>query len=166
MTISTVLLVMLTGVVQEQAGVSSAERIDASGPALLAVTSLPTQEGSVNAVVSTPEPQVRQSSSQPQQAKGTGAESAKSTTWSFVHARDSFRTDALLDLRELNEPIAGQNGFIRRSDDRNGFVRGDGVPVRFWGVNYSLAQPRREGARSFRAFPREARSEHNPVWRW
>ena len=135
-----ILLVMLTEAAVEQAGGSSTERVDTSGPAPLAVASLPTQEGSVNAVVSTPEPQVRQGSSQPQQAKGTGAESAKSAMWPFVHARDSFRTDSLLDLRELNEPIAGQNGFIRLSDDRNGFVRGDGIPVRFWGVNYSLTR--------------------------
>jgi hypothetical protein len=140
MNLIAIVLVMLTGVVQGQASGSSTERVDASGPALLAVTSLPIQEGSVNAVASAPEPQVRDGSSQPQQAKGTGAESTKIAMWPFVHARDSFRTDALLDLRELNEPIAGQHGFIRLSDDRNGFVRGDGIPVRFWGVNYSFAR--------------------------
>ena len=37
-----------------------------------------------------------------------------------------------------NEPIAGRSGFVRLSDDKNGFVRGDGVPLRFWGVNYSF----------------------------
>ena len=131
-------LVVLTGAALEQTGGSSTERVDSSGAVTLAVASLPTQEGTANAVAFTPGPQVRQASSQPQQAKGTGTESAKRAMWSFVHARDSFRTDALLDLRELNEPIAGQNGFIRLSDDRNGFVRGDGTPVRFWGVNYAL----------------------------
>ncbi len=39
-----------------------------------------------------------------------------------------------LDLRTLNEPVAGEHGFVRLSDDSNGFVRGDGQPIRFWGV--------------------------------
>jgi hypothetical protein len=131
---------MLTGAPVEQTGGSSTERLDAFSPAPLAAVSFPTQEGTVNAAAFGPELQVRQGSSRPQQAKGTGAESAKSATWSFVHARDSFRTDALLDLRRLNEPIAGQNGFIQLSNDRNGFARGDGIPVRFWGVNYGLGR--------------------------
>ena len=140
MNIIVLLLMMLTGAALEQTGGSSTERVDASGLVPLAEANLPTQEGTVNAVAFTPEPQVRQGSSQAQQAKGTGAESAKSAMWSFVHTRDTFRTDALLDLRELNEPIAGQTGFVRLSDDRNGLVRGDGIPVRFWGVNYSFAR--------------------------
>ena len=131
---------MLTGAAQGQTGGLSTEVVDASGSVPLAVASLPTEDGTVNAVAFTPEPQVRRGSSRPQQGKGTGAESANKAMWSFVHARDSFRANALLDLRELNEPIAGQNGFIRLSDDRNGFVRGDGIPMRFWGVNYSLGR--------------------------
>ncbi len=39
-----------------------------------------------------------------------------------------------LDLRPLNEDEAGQHGFVRRSDAGDGFVRGDGEPIRFWGV--------------------------------
>src|SRR5262249_15146248 len=31
---------------------------------------------------------------------------------------------------------AGQSGFIRLSDDKKGFVLGDGAPIRFWGVNW------------------------------
>ncbi|WP_169974824.1 hypothetical protein [Tautonia rosea] len=55
-------------------------------------------------------------------------------TWPFRPEPDTFREDALLDLRSLNEEIAGQNGFVRRTDDGNGFLLGDGSPVRFWAV--------------------------------
>lgn len=54
--------------------------------------------------------------------------------WPFLGVKDTFSGDAILDLRSLNEPIAGQSGFIRH--DANGdFVRGDGKPIRFWAVN-------------------------------
>jgi hypothetical protein len=56
---------------------------------------------------------------------------------------DPFGSDALLDLRGLNENAAGENGFVRRSV--SGFVLGNGTPVRFWGVNAgrkNAAQPR------------------------
>ncbi len=52
--------------------------------------------------------------------------------WAFDPGPDNFEDSALLDLRHLNEKEAGENGFIRVSDDGNGFVRGDGAPIRFW----------------------------------
>ncbi len=48
---------------------------------------------------------------------------------------DPFTETALLDLGSLNEPIAGQSGFIKKDQDR--FIRGDGEPIRFWAVNLS-----------------------------
>jgi len=54
-------------------------------------------------------------------------------TWAFDPPRDAFSADALLDLRGLNEEVAGAHGFIRLSEDGNDFVRGDGQPIRFWG---------------------------------
>jgi hypothetical protein len=51
---------------------------------------------------------------------------------------DRFRDDALLDLRSLNEPVAGANGYVRQRGDR--FTLGDGTSVRFWGVNLSANQ--------------------------
>ncbi len=54
-------------------------------------------------------------------------------TWAFEPEDDAFSEEALFDLRALNEEFAGQHGFIRRSEDGFGFVRGDGVPIRFWG---------------------------------
>jgi hypothetical protein len=56
-------------------------------------------------------------------------------TWAFNPGKDSFKSDALLDLRHLNEKVAGEKGFVRLSADGSGFVLGDGTPVRFWAVN-------------------------------
>lgn len=53
---------------------------------------------------------------------------------------DTFRDDALLDLRDLNEPQAGIHGPLRRSPDGNSIHLGDGTPVRFWGVNLSAQE--------------------------
>lgn len=60
-------------------------------------------------------------------------------TWSFTPARDEFRADALLDLRGLNEAVAGETGFVHL-DAQGGFVRGDGKPIRFWAVNTDVAR--------------------------
>jgi len=46
---------------------------------------------------------------------------------------DRFGKEALLDLRSMNEPVAGEKGFVRREATR--FRLGDSRPVRFWGVN-------------------------------
>ena len=58
----------------------------------------------------------------------------ESNSWALDVPQDNFTSDALLDLRSLNEPQSGETGFIRLSDDGNGFVRGDGKPVRFWAI--------------------------------
>ena len=55
--------------------------------------------------------------------------------WAFQPPRDEFSPAALLDLRGLNEKVAGEHGFVTRSKDGNDFVFGDGTPVRFWAVN-------------------------------
>ena len=61
--------------------------------------------------------------------------SKKPQTFNFDYPDDDFTDDALLDLRYLNEDVAGEHGFIRLSADSNSFVRGDGEPIRFWSVN-------------------------------
>jgi len=60
-------------------------------------------------------------------------------SWAFRPPADKFTPDALLDLRSLNEKVAGQSGFVRMSEDGNGFVLGDGTPVRFWGTASDFA---------------------------
>jgi len=50
-------------------------------------------------------------------------------------APDPFTGNALLDLRRLNEKIAGQSGPVARRGGK--FVLGSGKPVRFWAVNIS-----------------------------
>ncbi|MBM3497870.1 MAG: hypothetical protein FJX74_04280 [Armatimonadetes bacterium] len=78
------------------------------------------------APASTPAPAVR-----------SDARGLEGPTWAFEPPRDEFSPAALFDLRLLNEKIAGQSGFVRRSDDGNDFVLGDGTPARFWAVNTS-----------------------------
>lgn len=57
--------------------------------------------------------------------------------WPFLGRTDEFSSEAALDLRSLNEKVAGETGFIRY--DANGdFVRGDGKPIRFWAVNAEI----------------------------
>jgi hypothetical protein len=55
--------------------------------------------------------------------------------WAFVASKDEFSPDALLDLRSLNEQVAGESGFVKRSPDGSGFVLGNGKPIHFWAVN-------------------------------
>ena len=56
----------------------------------------------------------------------------ESNSWAFSAPHDPFSDDALLDLRFLNERTSGESGFMRLSEDGNGFVRGDGKPIRLW----------------------------------
>ena len=53
--------------------------------------------------------------------------------WAFEPDADAFADGAALDLRHLNEPVAGASGFIRAAGDA--FRLGNGQPVRFWAVN-------------------------------
>jgi hypothetical protein len=62
-------------------------------------------------------------------------EASEKGRWAFSPPRDSFSPDALLDLRSLNEKVAGESGFVTRSKDGNDFVLGNGRPARFWALN-------------------------------
>lgn len=53
--------------------------------------------------------------------------------WAFEPDADEFTKDALLDLRHLNEQVAGESGFIKAAGDT--FQLGNGKPVRFWAIN-------------------------------
>lgn len=57
---------------------------------------------------------------------------------------DDFRDDALVDLRCLNEDVAGQGGRVKAAG--NDFILGTGEKVKFWGANvgpgiYQLDHP-------------------------
>ncbi len=55
-------------------------------------------------------------------------------SWVF-EADAEVDAESPIDLRALNEKQAGEHGFIRLSDDKRGFVRGDGEPIRFWATH-------------------------------
>jgi len=57
------------------------------------------------------------------------------TTWAFEPAQDTYDRRSLLDLRYLNEAIAGESGFVKLAADKESFLKGNGEPLRFWGVN-------------------------------
>jgi len=75
----------------------------------------------------------------PLRAQSTAIDWGGSQTWAFTPARDTFSADALLDLRTLNEKVAGETGYVR-VDALGDFVRGDGRPLRFWAVNSDVAR--------------------------
>ena len=58
--------------------------------------------------------------------------------WAFLPSRDDFNPEALLDLRFLNEKVAGESGFVRTNKDGD-FVVGNGKPARFWAVYTNAA---------------------------
>ncbi|MEB3355764.1 MAG: hypothetical protein VKK04_03400 [Synechococcales bacterium] len=59
-------------------------------------------------------------------------------TWAFEPAVDTYDGRSQLDLRFLNEAVAGESGFVHLSEDGRDFVKGDGTPLRFWAVNSSV----------------------------
>ena len=60
-------------------------------------------------------------------------------TWDFAPEPDNYEATGVLDLRYLNEKVAGEHGFIRLSQDGNSFLRGDGHPIRFWAAGERTA---------------------------
>ncbi|HLY08794.1 MAG TPA: hypothetical protein VKW04_05725 [Planctomycetota bacterium] len=65
---------------------------------------------------------------------GTTLGLAEPGTWAFEPEEDEFSPKALLDLRSLNEKVAGESGFVKATPSGD-FVLGGGQPVRFWAVN-------------------------------
>ncbi|MGY4386649.1 hypothetical protein ACVWYN_003705 [Pedobacter sp. UYP24] len=61
--------------------------------------------------------------------------------WTFSYPDNKSLEGGLLNLRYLNEDFAGENGFIRLSNDGNSFVNAKGKEIHFWSCNAgSLAQ--------------------------
>src|SRR4051794_12820127 len=68
------------------------------------------------------------------EADSKGLAEAENGWLPFDPKPDKFGSEALLDLRYLNEKFAGEHGFIGVKD--GDFIRtGDGQPLRFWAVN-------------------------------
>jgi len=64
---------------------------------------------------------------------------AQALSWRFEPSGDTFSTDAIIDLRKLNERQAGSHGFLRVTGGGD-FAFEDGTPVRFWCVGSSYAR--------------------------
>src|SRR5687768_7556524 len=62
---------------------------------------------------------------------------AEEGKWAFVPPRDDFSSNSMLDLRYLNERVAGESGYVTLSKDGNDFLLGNGKPARFWALNTS-----------------------------
>lgn len=60
-------------------------------------------------------------------------------TIAFTPERDAFDEASLLDLRYLNEDMAGESGWLTASSNGD-FLRGDGEPIRFWAVNSNVKE--------------------------
>jgi hypothetical protein len=63
----------------------------------------------------------------------------RAESWPFEPKRDDFSPTALLDLRSLNEKVAGDSGYVK-ADASGDFTTGDGKPLRFWAVNTGVAR--------------------------
>lgn len=63
----------------------------------------------------------------------------QSDTWSFNPKPDTFAANAVLDLRSMNEKVAGENGWIKVSKDGD-FETENGKLIRFWAVNTNVAR--------------------------
>jgi hypothetical protein len=94
----------------------------------------PQNHGGLDVIVLSLEPFTPNGIERPDGAGGDALRFDSRKTWAFTPADDTFKKDALLDLRHLNEKEAGSKGFVRLSEDGSGFVLGDGTPVRFWAV--------------------------------
>ncbi|MFQ3671742.1 MAG: hypothetical protein SNJ84_09835, partial [Verrucomicrobiia bacterium] len=90
--------------------------------------------GSLDAFVFTRQPFTPMGQAKPNEvAQHLAAVAKENEGWTVWNPpADDFR-DSPLDLRHLNETVAGQNGRVRAENGR--FLLGDGTPVRFWAVN-------------------------------
>ncbi|MEO1235210.1 MAG: hypothetical protein AAFX76_00320 [Planctomycetota bacterium] len=90
--------------------------------------------------------------------------------FAFDPPLDPFAQDAPLDLRHLNEPIAGLHGRVRRTPAGDELLLGDGTPVRFWGVNVSQNQTSQPDPQVDHMARRMAKlgvnmvRHHGPIW--
>lgn len=76
----------------------------------------------------------------PEPVSAEGQAATNHGQWAFQPARDDFSPDAMLDLRSLNENVAGESGYVRLSQDGNDFLLGNGKPARFWAMNTSYGK--------------------------
>lgn len=69
-----------------------------------------------------------------QSSNPVAAPSAETGWFAFTPAEDLTERESVFDLRHLNEPLAGADGYVSQRDGQF-FLAGSDRPVRFWGVN-------------------------------
>ena len=100
-------------------------------------TKAPQHHGGLDVFVLTTEPFTPRGVARPGRSSSGAAAAPKaeldeSNSWAFTPSVDPFNDDALLDLRGLNEKVAGESGFVKLSPDGSGFVDGRGRPMRLF----------------------------------
>lgn len=96
----------------------------------------------------------------PDERVRTAPELDPANVWAFPKSQDAFQPTPM-DLRGLNEKVAGEHGFIRLSEDGNSLVRGDGQPIRFWsGSDYAWRTPFKDGNLVVSPTERESVAHH------
>ncbi len=65
----------------------------------------------------------------------SNAQMPNKSWWTFDYPNHRSLDSGLLNLRYLNESFAGENGFIKLSNNGNAFVHGGGKEIRFWACN-------------------------------
>ncbi|HYE04267.1 MAG TPA: hypothetical protein VEL07_01990 [Planctomycetota bacterium] len=58
-------------------------------------------------------------------------------TWAFEPEPDAFDPTAMFDLRSLNEKVAGESGWLKRTPDGD-LALGNGRKARFWAINATI----------------------------
>jgi hypothetical protein len=86
--------------------------------------------GAIDCFVFTTEPFTPNGSLKP----GQKLNRAMPGTWAFEPDADRYEKPSPIDLRKLNEKVAGATGWVKRTADGD-FALGDGTSVRFWAVN-------------------------------
>lgn len=102
--------------------------------------SAPQFHGAIDRIVLTTDSGFRPPDSLPSGSAASGDPGSTRTfdssdAWAFSTGDERSPAGSALDVGALlNERVAGSKGFVGLSKDRMSFVRGDGEPIRFWGV--------------------------------
>ena len=84
-------------------------------------------------------------------SEGRTARVPSAERWAFAPETDPFSPAALLDLRSLNEKVAGEHGFIVATPDGDFARANDHQPIRFWAVDEYIQEKDDDAALAHKA---------------